>query len=102
MGDLLTAPPRTKDLRRSNRFPVIVPVQAKWQEASGRSIVENAQAREVNVLRHTHAGNRAINILLEAIHVETDLLRVLDEERARHRPAASNTHSPGSRRSCRA
>src|SRR5947209_7285965 len=48
MGDLLTAPPRTKDLRRSNRFPVIVPVQAKWQEASGRSIVENAQAREVN------------------------------------------------------
>jgi len=48
MGDLLTAPPRSKELRRSNRFPVVVPVQAKWQEAGGRTIVENAQAREVN------------------------------------------------------
>lgn len=48
MGDLLTAAPRTKELRRSNRFPVVVPVQAKWQEGGGRTIVENAQAREVN------------------------------------------------------
>jgi hypothetical protein len=41
-------PPKT-DQRRGNRFPVIVPVQAKWQEASGRIIIENAQAREVNM-----------------------------------------------------
>jgi hypothetical protein len=34
--------------RRSNRFPVVVPVQAKWQEASGKIVVQNAQAREVN------------------------------------------------------
>src|SRR5260370_37060895 len=35
--------------RPGNRFPVIVPVQAKWQEASGRIIIENAQARKVNM-----------------------------------------------------
>jgi len=40
-------PPRT-DQRRGSRFPVIVPVQAKWQEASGRIVIEKAQAREVN------------------------------------------------------
>lgn len=48
MEELLSAAPRSKELRRSNRFPVIVPVQAKWQEAGGRTITENAQAREVN------------------------------------------------------
>src|SRR5258708_4941685 len=43
-------PPATKtEQRRGSRFPVIVPVQAKWQEASGRIIIENAQAREVNM-----------------------------------------------------
>jgi len=40
-------PPKTEQ-RRGSRFPVIVPVQAKWQEATGRTVVENAQAREVN------------------------------------------------------
>jgi len=47
--ELSTAPPPPKtEQRRGNRFPVIVPVQAKWQEATGRTVVENAQAREVN------------------------------------------------------
>jgi hypothetical protein len=41
-------PPSKKEQRRSSRFPVIVPVQAKWQEATGRVVVETAQAREVN------------------------------------------------------
>src|SRR5216683_4279260 len=49
MEEVLTNPPRTKtDQRRGSRFPVIVPVQAKWQEATGRIVVETAQAREVN------------------------------------------------------
>jgi hypothetical protein len=34
--------------RRSSRFPVIVPVQAKWQDASGNTVIHTAQAREVN------------------------------------------------------
>jgi hypothetical protein len=47
--ELITTPlTRKTEQRRGNRFPVIVPVQAKWQEATGRIVVEAAQAREVN------------------------------------------------------
>ena len=50
MEETITPPPPPKtDQRRGSRFPVIVPVQAKWQEASGRIVIENAQAREVNM-----------------------------------------------------
>src|SRR4051812_38353368 len=35
------------------------------------------------VLRDPHACGRAVYVLREALHVETELLRVLDEERAR-------------------
>ena len=49
MGQVLTNPPAVKtERRRGGRFVIIVPVQAKWQEPSGQTIVENAQAREVN------------------------------------------------------
>src|SRR6266699_346262 len=34
--------------RRGVRFPVVVPVEAKWQEAGGKSVKEAAQAKEVN------------------------------------------------------
>src|SRR6478672_11845003 len=41
--------PHTKtEQRRSIRFPVVVPVEANWEEASGESIKETAQAKEVN------------------------------------------------------
>jgi len=47
--ELITAPPSIRtEQRRGSRFPVIVPVQAKWQDAGGRIVIENAQAREVN------------------------------------------------------
>ncbi len=36
--------------RRGIRFPVVVPVEAKWIEPGGKSFKEAAQAREVNVL----------------------------------------------------
>src|SRR5258707_14254990 len=49
MEEVLTTPPRTKtEQRRGSRFPVVVPVQAKWQETTGKTVVETAQAREVN------------------------------------------------------
>ena len=49
MEELITAPPGIRtEQRRGSRFPVIVPVQAKWQDAGGRIVIENAQAREVN------------------------------------------------------
>ncbi len=34
--------------RRGNRFPVVVPVEVKWQELSGKNVKETAQAKEVN------------------------------------------------------
>jgi len=50
MREVLTNPPPVKmERRRGTRFTIIVPVQAKWQESSGQTIVENAQTREVNV-----------------------------------------------------
>jgi hypothetical protein len=35
--------------RRSDRYPVVVPVQVKWLEPSGASVIEFAEAREVNM-----------------------------------------------------
>ncbi len=49
MEQVAANPSRTKtEKRRGNRFPILVPVQAKWQEATGQTVIENAQAREVN------------------------------------------------------
>lgn len=49
MEETPTSPRRVRpEQRRSNRFPVVVPVQAKWQDAQGNSVVQTAQAREVN------------------------------------------------------
>src|SRR6266853_833325 len=41
-------PPIQTEKRRGVRFPVVVPVEAKWQEASGKNIKEAANAIEVN------------------------------------------------------
>ncbi len=41
-------PPIKTEKRRGVRFPVVVPVEAKWQEASGKNIKEAANAMEVN------------------------------------------------------
>jgi hypothetical protein len=41
-------PPTKTEKRRGVRFPVVVPVEAKWQEASGKNIREAANAIEVN------------------------------------------------------
>ena len=40
--------PTQTEKRRGVRFPVVVPVEAKWQEASGKNIKEVANAIEVN------------------------------------------------------
>ena len=48
MEQVLNPPTSKAEKRRGNRFPVVVPVQAKWQETSGKTMIETAQAREVN------------------------------------------------------
>lgn len=47
MDQVLRNPPRGKmEKRRGRRFAIIVPVQAKWQETCGQTVVETAQACE--------------------------------------------------------
>src|SRR5437870_7390174 len=41
-------PPIKEEKRRGARFPVVVPVEAKWQEANGKNIKETSNAIEVN------------------------------------------------------
>lgn len=49
MAEQTADPPPTKpEQRRSRRFPVVVPVEVKWQEPSGKICKEAVQAREVN------------------------------------------------------
>jgi hypothetical protein len=44
------APPVAKGKnRRSDRYPVVVPVKVKWSEPSGAGIIEFAEAKEVNM-----------------------------------------------------
>lgn len=40
--------PLKAEQRRGNRFRVVVPIEAKWRAASGKSIQETAQAEEVS------------------------------------------------------
>ena len=40
--------PTRAEHRRGSRFPVVVPVEAKWQELSGKTVKETARAKEVN------------------------------------------------------
>jgi hypothetical protein len=34
--------------RRSDRYPVVIPIKVKWLEPSGASVIEFAEAKEVN------------------------------------------------------
>ncbi len=49
MGELIANRQPTKaEHRRGSRFPVVVPVEVKWQELSGKTVKEAARAKEVN------------------------------------------------------
>jgi hypothetical protein len=41
-------PPVRTEKRRASRFPVVIPVEVKWQEPGGKVCKEAAQAKEVN------------------------------------------------------
>lgn len=41
-------PLNTMEHRRGSRFPVVVPVEVKWQELSGKTVKEAGGAKEVN------------------------------------------------------
>ncbi len=74
--------------RRSNRFRVVVPVEVKWHEPNGVSVIEHAQAKEVNphgALLHMNVypnfGSRVE--LTNLLSAETAQARVLDMRRSK-------------------
>jgi hypothetical protein len=76
--------------RRGHRFPVVVPVEARWQDASGKSIQVTAQAKEVNA----HGG------LLEmrnypSVGSQLELTNLLTKETYRARVVAPRRSRDG-------
>src|ERR1700687_2169910 len=69
--------------RRGIRFPVVVPVEAKWVESSGKSCKEQAQARQVNVL-----GGLLERKTYPAIGTQLELTNLLSGDKARARAIA--------------
>jgi hypothetical protein len=71
---LAPEPPVSKGKnRRSDRYPVVVPVKVKWLESNGSSVIEFAEAREVNM----HGGlldmkgRPAINSVIELTNISS-------------------------------
>src|SRR4029077_6372783 len=50
MDERTAGQPPIKEKRRGSRFPVVVFVQANWQDPSGQNVQETAQAMEVSAL----------------------------------------------------
>jgi hypothetical protein len=48
MDEPVTERPRTAEHRRGSRFHVVVPIEVKWQELSGKSVSQTGEAKEVN------------------------------------------------------
>lgn len=69
--------------RRGIRFPVVVPVEAKWTEPTGKSFKESAQAREVNVL-----GGLLEMKAYPAIGTQLELTNLLSGDKTRARAVA--------------
>jgi hypothetical protein len=69
--------------RRGSRFPIVVPVQARWQEATGHTVIEEAQAREVNA-----QGGLLEMRNFPSVGSELDLTNLLTNETYRARVVA--------------
>ena len=82
--------PIKTEKRRGHRFPVVVPVKARWQDASGKGIQVTAQAKEVNA----HGG------LLEmknypSVGSQLELTNLLTNETYRARVVAPRRSKDG-------
>ena len=82
--------PIKTEKRRGHRFPVVVPVKARWQDASGKGIQVTAQAKEVNA----HGG------LLEmknypSVGSQLELTNLLTNENYRARVVAPRRSKDG-------
>jgi len=87
-GRIPARPSTPAEQRRGNRFRVVVPIEAKWQDASGKSITESAEAKEVNGLgglleMKSHPGAGAPMVVKNLMSGEEAQARVAAIRRAK-------------------
>jgi hypothetical protein len=80
--------------RRSGRFPVLVPVEARWAEPQGKMVKVEAQAKEVN----THGGLLQFldTDVYPAVGTEMELTNLFSDEEAQARTASVRRSKDGS------
>jgi hypothetical protein len=49
-GKVPARPPTQTELRKAGRFRVVVPIEVKWKDTSGKTVIEPAEAKEVSGL----------------------------------------------------
>src|SRR5258706_2316978 len=70
---VLELPTQKAKNRRSDRYPVVVPVKVKWLESNGAGVIEFAEAKEVNM----HGGllemkgRPAVNSVIELTNLSS-------------------------------
>ncbi len=79
--------------RRSGRFPVLVPVEARWKERDGKATKADAQAKEVNI----HGGLLQFldTQVYPPVGTEMELTNLFSGEEARARSAAIRCSDAG-------
>ncbi len=79
--------------RRSGRFPVLVPVEARWKERDGRATKADAQAKEVNI----HGGLLQFldTDVYPPVGTEVELTNLFSGEEARARSSAIRRSDAG-------
>ena len=76
--------------RRSSRFQVVVPIEAKWQELSGTSVKETGEAKEVN----TFGGLLELKTY-PRVGANVELTNLVSRETVRARVAAVRRNHDG-------
>jgi hypothetical protein len=84
MAELATHEPSgPTDKRRGHRFPVVVPVEARWTDARGKSVKATGQAKEVNA----HGGLLDLAVF-PSVGSELDLSNLISGDTFRARVVA--------------
>ncbi len=84
----------TEGRRRSGRFPVLVPVQVRWQAPGGEAMKADAQAKEVNI----YGGLLQFldSEVYPRVSTEMELTNLFSGEEARARTSAVRLSKAGS------
>jgi hypothetical protein len=82
-GHVPARPPTQTELRRGSRFRVVVPIEVKWKDSSGRTVKEPAEAKEVSGL-----GGLLEMKSQPVVGVQIQLTNLISNEEAAARVAA--------------